>query len=124
MFKKLSKKMHVSGAFTFVSQDELVSQLIEVYFEMKQLGPNEVYRLYVHFDFLDSKAKKLLFRFLSILDSASKKQNMPSLKVHYLYHWEDEEMEELGIILAEHLSTDTVHLCQVDQSMLRTMRVA
>lgn len=124
MLNSNSRKMHVSGAFTFISQDKLVTQLIEVYFEMKQLGPSEVYQLYVHFDFLDSKAKKLLFRFLTILDSASKKQNMPSLKVNYLYQWEDEEMEELGCILAEHLSSDTVHLCQVDQSVLRTMRVA
>jgi hypothetical protein len=78
----------------------------------------------MHFDFLDSKAKKLLFRFLSILDSASNKGSMPSLKVHYLYQWEDEDMEELGSLLAEHLSPDRVHLCQVDHSVLSTMRVA
>ena len=124
MLNSNSRKMHVSGAFTFISQDKLVSQLIDVYFEMKQLRPNQTYRLYLHFDFLDSKAKKLLFRFLSILDSASNKDSMPTLKIHFLYQWEDEDMEELGSLLAEHLSPYRVHNCQVDQSVLRTMWVA
>jgi hypothetical protein len=116
--------MHISGAFTFISQDELVSKLIDVYFEMKQLRPDQVYRLYLHFDFLDSKAKKLLFRFLFILDSASNKESMPILKVHYLYQWEDEDMEELGSLLAEHLSSNRVHLCQVDSTVLKSKRVS
>jgi hypothetical protein len=116
-------KKHVSGAFTFISQDALASQLIDVYYEMKELQADSTYRLYIHFDFLDSKATKLLFRLLTILDSASKKKSMPSLKIHFLYNWEDEDMEELGLILAEHL-TDSVHLCQVDNNVLRGMRVA
>jgi hypothetical protein len=121
---RLPRKMHISGAFSFISQDNLASQLIDVYFEMKQLPPESVYRLYVHFDFLDSKAKKLIFRFLTILDAASKKASMPSLRIHFLYNWENDDMQELGYILAEHLSADTVHVCQVDHNVLKSMRVA
>jgi hypothetical protein len=117
------RKKHITGAFTFISQDALASQLIDVYYEMKELPADSTYRLYIHFDFLDSKATKLLFRLLTILDYASKKKNMPVLKVHFLYNWEDEQMEELGHILADHL-TDTVHLCQVDNDTLGRMRVA
>lgn len=117
------KKRHISGAYTFISQDELASQLIDVYYEMKQLHSDQLYRLYVHFDFLDSKAKKLLLRFLSILDSASKKESMPTLRIHYLYSWDDEDMEELGLILADSL-TDSVRICQVDSSVLRSTWVA
>lgn len=124
MNNSLPRKKHISGAYSFVSQDELASQLIDVYFEMKQLPPKSVYRLYVHFDFLDSKAKRLLFRLLTILDTASKKATMPSLRIHFLYHWEDEDMEELGLILSEHLAEDAVHLCQVDHNVLKNMRVA
>lgn len=115
--------MHISGAYTFISQDELASQLVDVYYEMKQLHSDQFYRLYVHFDFLDSKAKKLLLRFLSILDSASKKESMPTLRIHYLYSWDDEDMEELGLILADSL-TDSVRICQVDSSVLRSTWVA
>jgi hypothetical protein len=117
------KKMHISGAYTFISQDELASQLVDVYYEMKQLYSDQLYRLYVHFDFLDSKAKKVLLRFLSILDSASKKESMPTLRIHYLYSWDDEDMEELGLILADSL-TDSVRICQVDSSVLRSTWVA
>ena len=124
MLNLKSTKMHVSGVFTFISLDELTSQLVEVYFEMKELRSDQVYKLYLHFDFLDSKAKKLLFRFLSILDSVSNKESMPSLQVHYHYEWGDEDMVELGSLLTEHLSPNRVHLCQVDPSVLRCKRVS
>ena len=119
---KNPRKKYINGAFTFISQDALASQLIDVYYEMKQLPADSTYRLYIQFDFLDSKAKKLIFRMLTILNSVSKKNSFPRLKIHYLYQWEDEDMEELGLLMAEHL-VDSVHLCQVDNNVRKNMRV-
>ena len=117
------RKKHIAGAFTFISQDALANQLVDIYYEMKQLPSDSTYRLYLHLDFLDTKATKLLFRILTILDNISKRNSFPNLKIHYLYNWEDEDTEELGLILSEHLE-DTIHLCQIDRNLTNKMRVA
>lgn len=103
----------VEGAYTFVSADDLASQFVDIYLEMKQMDASSNYRLYLSFNFLDSKATLLLFRFLRILNNCSLRPDFPKLKVTYLYDWKDEDIEELGIFLADQFA-DSVHLKQID----------
>lgn len=118
-----NREKHITGAFTFVSQDVFIDQLIEAYLEMRQLPEDAEYKLYVQLNFLDSVAKSLLFNYLTLLASVSKRKNFPNLKIHFLYNWQDEDMEELGLFLAEQL-VDTIHLCQIDEDDQKPMRVA
>ena len=109
----MKSRSQIEGAYTFISMDDLASQLVEVYFDMKQLDESNTYRLYLSINFLDSNATRMLFRFLRILNACSAKPGFPKLKVTYLYDWKDEHMEDLGLFLAEQFA-DSLNLQQIE----------
>ena len=106
-------KSSISGAYTFISMDDLATQFVDVYLGMRQMDENSTYRLSICINFIDSNATRILFRFLRILNACSAKPGFPKLKVTYLYDWKDEYMEDLGLFLAEEFA-DSMNLQQIE----------
>ncbi len=109
----MKSRAQIEGAYTFISMDDLASQFVDVYLNMRQMDENSTYRLCLSINFLDSNATRILFRFLRILNACSAKPGFPQLKITFLYDWKDEHMEDLGLFLAEQLA-GSLNLQQID----------
>ena len=113
--KTQRKKTTLDGAYTFASSDNLASQFVDIYLDLRNVNPSETYRLYLNFSFLDSNAKKIVVRFIQILSEISKRDSFPTLVLKYFYCWNDDDMEEYGQILSE-VSGENFSLVQIDDS--------
>ena len=92
---------NVHGAFTFLSAGDLIYRLEDALERVQQAKPNEQFKVSCHFSFLDTRCKKLVFKYLRQIEEYQLNHSGKQISVDWNYDWFDDDIIEFGLLAQE-----------------------
>ena len=109
-FLKSTTTVKVHGAFTFLSAGDLIYRLDEALERVQQAKPSENVQISCHFRFLDTRCKKLVFKYLSQIEEYQLKNSEKHITINWKYDWFDDDIIDFGLLSEESFQLKFEHV--------------